>query len=80
MPAALSAIVALPSLLFPFQSAIVRWALRKGRAAIFADTGLGKSFMQSAWIDALPIARRSPASAAKAMKRSDSIADSGDAS
>lgn len=35
--------------LFPFQSAIVKWALRRGRAAIFADTGLGKTFMQAAW-------------------------------
>lgn len=35
--------------LFPFQSAIVKWALRRGRAAIFADTGLGKTAMQSAW-------------------------------
>lgn len=35
--------------LFDFQKAIVRWALRRGRAAIFADTGLGKSFMQTAW-------------------------------
>jgi superfamily II DNA or RNA helicase len=29
----------------------VRWALRRGRAAIFADTGLGKSRMQIAWAD-----------------------------
>lgn len=35
--------------LFPFQKAIVKWALRRGRAAIFADTGLGKTGMQSAW-------------------------------
>lgn len=28
--------------LFPFQRDIVRWALRRGKAAIFADTGLGK--------------------------------------
>lgn len=35
--------------LFPFQDAIVRWALKRGRAAIFADTGLGKSMMQAAW-------------------------------
>jgi superfamily II DNA or RNA helicase len=33
----------------------VRWALRKGRAAIFADCGLGKSFMQIAWADALGV-------------------------
>jgi len=35
--------------LFPFQRDIVAWALRKGRAAIFADTGLGKTFMQLEW-------------------------------
>lgn len=35
--------------LFDFQKAIVSWALKKGRAAIFADTGLGKSFMQIEW-------------------------------
>lgn len=44
----------LPSALFDWQAAIVRWALRKGRAAIFADCGLGKSFMQLAWASALP--------------------------
>jgi DNA modification methylase len=32
--------------LFPFQQTLVQWALRKGRAAIFADTGLGKTSMQ----------------------------------
>jgi hypothetical protein len=36
---------------FPHQSALTRWALRRGRAAIFADTGLGKSRMQLAWAD-----------------------------
>lgn len=35
--------------LFPFQRDIVRWALRKGRAAVFADTGLGKSRIQIEW-------------------------------
>ena len=35
--------------LFEFQRAIVRWAVRKGRCAIFADTGLGKTFMQLEW-------------------------------
>lgn len=35
--------------LFPFQRDIVRWALRKGKVAIFADTGLGKSIMQLEW-------------------------------
>lgn len=37
--------------LFPHQSDLVNWALRRGRAAIFADTGLGKSRMQVAWAD-----------------------------
>jgi len=35
--------------LFPFQADIVQWALRKGRAAIFANTGLGKTAMQIEW-------------------------------
>lgn len=34
------------SMLKPHQRDIVRWALRKGRAAIFAAFGLGKTFMQ----------------------------------
>lgn len=37
------------SKLFDFQSAIVKWALKKGRAAVFADTGLGKTMIQAAW-------------------------------
>jgi DNA modification methylase len=35
--------------LFEFQAAIVRWACRRGRAAIFADCGLGKTGMQLEW-------------------------------
>src|SRR5689334_20248321 len=35
--------------LFKFQNAIVRWAVRLGKAAIFAECGLGKSFMQLEW-------------------------------
>ncbi len=35
--------------LFPFQSAVVKWALQRGRAAIFAGTGLGKTSMQCEW-------------------------------
>lgn len=34
---------------FGHQKAIVQWALRKGRAAVFADTGLGKSLMELDW-------------------------------
>lgn len=40
---------AIHSTLYPFQADIVKWATRKGRAAIFADCGLGKSFMQVEW-------------------------------
>jgi len=37
--------------LFDFQQAIVTWALRRGRAAIFANTGMGKTAMQMEWAD-----------------------------
>lgn len=36
-------------LLFPFQRDIVRWAAKKGRCAVFLDTGLGKTFIQLEW-------------------------------
>lgn len=39
----------LPSFLFDFQAYLVEWALKKGRAAIFADCGMGKSAMELAW-------------------------------
>ena len=35
--------------LFDFQRDIVKWALAKGKAAIFADCGLGKTLMQLSW-------------------------------
>lgn len=50
-PSGLMTIGALPDSMFPHQSDLVRWALKRGRAAIFADTGLGKSRMQVAWAD-----------------------------
>ena len=45
--------ITLPDSMFDFQGALTTWALRRGRAAIFADTGLGKSRMQLAWADAV---------------------------
>lgn len=39
----------LNDILFPFQKHIVKKALYKGRYAIFADCGLGKTFMQLEW-------------------------------
>jgi hypothetical protein len=38
---------------FDFQQDIIRWALRRGRAAILADCGLGKTLMEHAWADAV---------------------------
>lgn len=43
----------LPASLFPHQRDIVTWALRRGRAALFAGTGLGKSLMELAWAQAI---------------------------
>lgn len=34
---------------YPFQSYLIEWAVRSGRAAIFADCGLGKTLMQLCW-------------------------------
>jgi superfamily II DNA or RNA helicase len=37
--------------LYDFQADIVTWALSRGRAAIFADCGLGKTPMQLKWAE-----------------------------
>lgn len=39
--------------LFDWQKHVVQWALKQGRAALFADCGLGKSFMQLEWANQL---------------------------
>lgn len=41
----------LPDFLFDFQRELVEWAIQKGRAAIFADCGLGKTPMQLVWAE-----------------------------
>lgn len=41
----------LNNMLFEFQKDIVRWALAKGKAAIFADCGDGKTAMQLEWAE-----------------------------
>jgi hypothetical protein len=41
----------MPEFLFPFQRALVEWAVRMGRSAMFADCGLGKTPMQLVWAD-----------------------------
>src|SRR3990167_8471716 len=39
--------------MFQFQLDLAAMALRRGRAAIFAGTGLGKTIMQWSWADAV---------------------------
>jgi len=34
---------------FPHQNALIRYAIRKGKSAILADTGLGKTIMELEW-------------------------------
>ena len=53
-PTGLSVIPALNSMLFDHQADMVRWALRRGRAALFADCGLGKTPMQLEWAHQQP--------------------------
>lgn len=40
-----------PDFLFDFQKHLVEWSLLKGKAAIFADCGLGKTPMQLVWAE-----------------------------
>jgi hypothetical protein len=39
----------MPDQAFDFQKSLIEWSCLKGRSAIFADCGLGKSLMQLAW-------------------------------
>ena len=39
----------LPDFLFDFQRHLVDWAIRKGKGAVFADCGLGKTIQQLVW-------------------------------
>ena len=39
----------MPGFLFDFQNACTTWALQKGRSALFADCGMGKTPMQLVW-------------------------------
>ena len=41
----------IPDFLFDFQASLVEWALWTGRAAIFADCGLGKTPMELVWAE-----------------------------
>jgi superfamily II DNA or RNA helicase len=48
-PSGIERFDALPAVLKPHQRDIVSWALRRGRAAIFAGTGLGKTICELTW-------------------------------
>lgn len=50
-PADLVPTSSIPARLFPFQAALTEWLLAHGRAALFADCGLGKTLVQLAWAD-----------------------------
>ena len=50
----LTSIPPLNPMLYPHQSDMVKWALRRGRAALFADCGIGKGPMQMEWADKQP--------------------------
>jgi len=50
----LDVVPALNAALMPFQHDITAWALRRGRAAIFADCGMGKTLMQLDWAHNIP--------------------------
>lgn len=52
-PSGLRDVPPLPACLKPFQSAITAWALRRGRAALFEGTGLGKTVQQLAWANSV---------------------------
>ncbi len=53
LPTGLTKVPDLPAAMFGFQRDITSWALKRGRAALFAGTGLGKSFMELAWAEAV---------------------------
>lgn len=41
----------IPDMALDFQKSLIEWSVRKGRAALFADCGLGKTLMQLAWAE-----------------------------
>lgn len=43
--------ILLPDYLFDFQKSLVEWSIMKGRDAIFADCGLGKTPMEFVWAE-----------------------------
>ena len=50
-----------PPWLFDWQQAVTKWSIKKGRAALFMDTGLGKTPCQLAWADSVVRNENKPA-------------------
>lgn len=46
--------------LFNYQKRIVKWALKKGRCALFEDTGLGKTIQQLEWANQVHLKTNKP--------------------
>jgi hypothetical protein len=60
LPSGIAVPADLPAALKPFQRDIVTWSLQRGRAAVFAGTGLGKTFQQLSWAQAVKNETRRP--------------------
>lgn len=54
VPTGLDKVPKLSPMLYDFQRDLVGWALRRGRAALFCDCGLGKTIMQLEWAKHVP--------------------------
>lgn len=50
-PTGMTKIAPMPADMMGHQSDITSWSLRRGRSAIFAGTGLGKTYMELEWAD-----------------------------
>lgn len=59
-PSGLRDVPDLPACLKPFQHAVTAWALRRGRAAMFEGTGLGKTVQQLSWARAVADHEQAP--------------------
>lgn len=59
-PTGIASGVTLPDSMFPHQAALTRWAIKRGRAAVFADTGLGKMRMELVWANVVHRHTRQP--------------------
>ncbi len=48
-PSGIASTITMPAFMFPHQAALAQWSLRRGRSAVFADTGLGKMLIELVW-------------------------------